>query len=264
MGKFETYIEKTTLANDDIHLIADSEDLDLEGDLTTKKVKWSTVLSEIDITASQVSDFDTEVSNNVDVAANTTHRTSDGTDHTYIDQDLTTTATPEHVGLDLTDGLSNPTYKEGRIFYDDTKKAISYYNDISDITINLGQELLIKVCNETGSTIPNGSIVYPAGVSGGCISIDLADASKKEKSRLFGMVTHDIPTGTEGYVTRFGEVSGLDTSSYTSGGILYLSATTAGAYTDVKPDDGAYRDSRGIFRHLRAGVAERHTHQPAE
>lgn len=39
-------------------------------------------------TASDVTDFDTEVSNNTDVAANTTHRTSDGSDHTFIDQSV--------------------------------------------------------------------------------------------------------------------------------------------------------------------------------
>lgn len=48
----------------------------------------------ISITSSQVSDFDTEVSNNVDVAANTTHRSSDGSDHTYIDQDVTNGSSP--------------------------------------------------------------------------------------------------------------------------------------------------------------------------
>jgi len=49
---------------------------------------------DINITASQVSDFDTEVSNNSSVVLNTTHRTSDGTDHTYIDQDLRVSASP--------------------------------------------------------------------------------------------------------------------------------------------------------------------------
>lgn len=42
--------------------------------------------------AVDITDFDTEVSNNTDVSANTTHRSSDGTDHTYINQDVTTTA----------------------------------------------------------------------------------------------------------------------------------------------------------------------------
>ena len=60
-------------------------------------------------TASTISDFDTEVANNTDVALNTTHsngsgsdhsdvalntthRTSDGSDHTFINQSVTTTA----------------------------------------------------------------------------------------------------------------------------------------------------------------------------
>ena len=36
------------------------------------------------VTATQISDFDTEVANNTDVAANTTHRSSDGTDHSHV------------------------------------------------------------------------------------------------------------------------------------------------------------------------------------
>lgn len=44
--------------------------------------------------ASTISDFDVEVSNNTDVVANTTHRTSDGSDHTFVDQDVTTTSSP--------------------------------------------------------------------------------------------------------------------------------------------------------------------------
>lgn len=45
-------------------------------------------------TASTISDFDTEVSNNSDVSANTTHRTSNGSDHTYIDQNVTSGSSP--------------------------------------------------------------------------------------------------------------------------------------------------------------------------
>ena len=50
------------------------------------------------LVAADVSDFDAAVSSNTDVAANTTHRTSDGTDHTYIDQDVTTAAFPSFMG----------------------------------------------------------------------------------------------------------------------------------------------------------------------
>lgn len=53
------------------------------------------------ITVTQAVDLDTIES---DTALNNTHRTSDGTDHTYIDQDVTTTATPTFAGL-VTTGL---------------------------------------------------------------------------------------------------------------------------------------------------------------
>ncbi len=52
-------------------------------------------------TATDVTDFDTEVSNNVTVVANTTHISSDGTDHTYIDQDVTSSATPAFAGINI-------------------------------------------------------------------------------------------------------------------------------------------------------------------
>lgn len=80
------------------------------------------------VQATQITDFDTEVSNNVDVLANSTHRTSDGkshsdvilnnthrtsngTDHTYINQDLTTTASPTFSNISVPQG--GKVYFEG-------------------------------------------------------------------------------------------------------------------------------------------------------
>ena len=48
------------------------------------------------LSVTQAVDLDTIES---DTAANNTHRTSDGSDHTYIDQDVTTTATPTFAGV---------------------------------------------------------------------------------------------------------------------------------------------------------------------
>lgn len=148
--------------------------------------------------------------------------------------------------------ITSPAHSEGKVFYDSVKKALSYYNDEVDVTVNLGQEVLVRVRNETGATIPNGSVVYPLGVSAGMVTIGLADASVNEKSRLVGMVTHDIENNSNGYVTRFGEVSDLDTSAFSAGGVLYLSATTPGAVTDVKPDDGGYVVTIGAVKLVNA------------
>jgi len=137
----------------------------------------------------------------------------------------------------------NPDYKEGVLFYDKSKNALSYYNEKEDVTVNMGQEVLIPVYNNTEDTIPNGAVVYPTGsflCPDGITrhTIDLADAHLFEKSRMVAVVTQELGVEESGYVTRVGSVGGLDTSGLT--GILYLSATTPGTFTNDIPDDGSY------------------------
>jgi len=142
----------------------------------------------------------------------------------------------------------NPAYEEGKVFYDNTKHALSYYNNESDVTVTLGQEHLIPVRNETGATIPNGAVVYPSGFGSGQILVGLAIASDKEKCRLIGVTTHEIPNGENGYVTKFGEVGSLNTTGYVSGDILYLSATVAGSLTKVQPTTSNYITRVGAIK----------------
>ena len=80
--------ELTTPANDDVIAIDDTNAS------VTKKITYANISSNLSITASQVTDFSSTVSANTDVVLNTTHRSSSGIDHTYIDQDVTTTASP--------------------------------------------------------------------------------------------------------------------------------------------------------------------------
>ncbi|HEB27652.1 MAG TPA: hypothetical protein ENI05_07720, partial [Porticoccus sp.] len=51
--------------------------------------------------AATIIDFDTVVGNHTDVAASTTHLGSDGSDHTFIDQDVKVAAAPQFSGLGL-------------------------------------------------------------------------------------------------------------------------------------------------------------------
>ena len=144
-------------------------------------------------------------------------------------------------------GLSNPAYSEGRMFYDNVKKAVSYYNDEADVIVNISQELLIRVYNNTGSTISNGSAVYPTGTFNNMPTIGLANAHDKDKCRLVGIVTHDILNNSTGYVTKFGEVGGIDTSIFGVGSILYLS-NLDGQITDVKPTGSSFITQIGVVK----------------
>lgn len=136
--------------------------------------------------------------------------------------------------------IANPAHTEGRLFYDQTVKALSYYNEASDVTVNLGRESLIRVYNNTGSTILNGVIVAPNATYLGVPTIVLADAKQRDYSRLVGVVTMDIPNNSFGYVTKFGSVSNINTTGFTVGDLLYLSDTVPGEITTSTPTDGSY------------------------
>ena len=72
--------------------------------------------------ASTISDFDTEVSNNTDVDGNTTHKSSDGSDHSYIDQDVTSGAEPTFnkiKPIDIAPGDVEIDFKNHRIALQD-------------------------------------------------------------------------------------------------------------------------------------------------
>lgn len=172
--------------------------------------------------------------------------------------DMRVLTNPEKFYQDFDTSTSNPTHQEGRLFYDNTKDAISYYNNNSDITVNLGQEVLFKVENQTGSIIPNGSVIYPDGTT----IIGLAIASDRDKSRIIAVATHDIANGATGYATKLGQVGGLDTSSYSEGEILYLSDTTAGAFTNVMPEGGSFVTVVGVVDvvHATNGIITVDTH----
>ena len=128
----------------------------------------------------------------------------------------------------------NPTYLEGRTFYDATKKTLSHYTDIPEVTINNGQEVMFRVENQTGATITNGTIIAPDATT----IISKASNRYKTKSRTIAVATHDIANGAEGFATKLGQVGGLDTSMYTPAQVLYLG--TDGGFETTPPDDGGY------------------------
>jgi len=127
-----------------------------------------------------------------------------------------------HVDLNTTAG--DPSHKEGRIFYDNEYKALAVYNDESDITLQVGQEEYIRVYNDTGSTIANGTPVYITGASGETPTVAPADATTEAKAYCVGLATHSIENATNGYVTVRGLVSGFDTSGLTAGQPVHVAA----------------------------------------
>lgn len=105
----------------------------------------------------------------------------------------------------------------------------------ANVTLQIGQENVALSYNGSGSTISNGKVVCVTGAQGQRPRIGLADASSEALSApTFGITTESIANGSEGFVTTFGVVRGLDTSAFTSGAPVYLS-TTAGEFTATRP-----------------------------
>jgi hypothetical protein len=135
---------------------------------------------------------------------------------------------------------SAPSYVEGELWYDSTQKSLAYYNDITNNTLHIGQEVQLKVINNTGSTINIGQPVYVTNTSSGQTypNVALAIANSLTTANVIGLANQNIASGSAGYVTTIGLIQGINTGSYTVGDTLYLSPYSAGFYQNTIPPTG--------------------------
>lgn len=141
---------------------------------------------------------------------------------------------------------ASPTYTAGKLVYDQTMESLTFYNNDSNVALQIGQEEWIRVVNNTGSTIPNGAAVYINGASAGMPTVALAQSNAGATTIGAGLATEAITNGATGYVTCIGNVNGLDTSAFTAGQTVYISSTVAGGLTATAPTAPNYRYRVGI------------------
>ena len=132
-----------------------------------------------------------------------------------------------------------PTYFRGTMWYDSVDDTMRYFNDSTD-SVNIGQEVNVRVRNESGSAIPNGSVVRINGSSGTVPTVVLAQANNITNARVFAVTTQTIANNAFGYATIIGRVKNFNTSSYTAGDFLYLSTSVAGGLTSTRPSAPNY------------------------
>jgi hypothetical protein len=143
-----------------------------------------------------------------------------------------------YLGLDTTP-TGTPTTL-GTLSWDDTYLTPKVITGTGATTLQVGQEEVVLVHNNTGSTLTDGQVVYINGSTGNLPTVALADASSETTSAAtLGVVTETIANGSNGFITISGNVNGLNTLGYTAGDILWLSET-AGQFTNVKPISPAH------------------------
>ena len=118
--------------------------------------------------------------------------------------------------------------------YGDMFKSV-YDTDVDGV-VDSAERIQIVVRNSTGSTLTKGQIVYLSGATGNRPNAVLAQANAElTSSKTIGMVVADIANNTDGQIAVNGTLHDLDTSAFTAGDTLWLSATTAGGMVANTP-----------------------------
>lgn len=151
--------------------------------------------------------------------------------------------------IDLTDEPTDVPIGAGVISWNNSELALDVQTGIGP-TLQVGQELYILICNDTGVQIDNFKVLRPVGatVKSGIIIPTVEKAKADNFATMEGTLmvsTMDIPDNTIGLATRFGRVRDADTSAFSPGAGLFVSATTAGEFTDVAPPFPNYPISMG-------------------
>jgi hypothetical protein len=144
----------------------------------------------------------------------------------------------DYINFKTSPSVPSPT--GGTLYYDLSENALSYkpLTNQNDVTVNLGQESLIRIYNNLGYQINNGQVLNITGATSGIPTVALANASKlgtaftESLAQTSGVATHDIPNGQYGFMTNFGVVRDLNTTAFTVGQEVFLSDTVDGALTN--------------------------------
>ena len=136
------------------------------------------------------------------------------------------------------------TSSVGKLNWNDTDGTLDLGLKGGNVTLQLGQENVIRVVNKTGTNLleANYQAVKVDGAQGNRLKVALAQAnSDLNSAETIGIVTETINNNQEGFVTTNGLVRGINTTgslqgeTWADGDMLYLSPTVAGRLTKIKP-----------------------------
>ena len=127
--------------------------------------------------------------------------------------------------------VGNITLRENEL-----EGVIEMTSDITGVVLQNGLEDWVRVYNDTGLEIANGTpVIFNGTHTDGTSLIALAGASTQRKAIAFaGLLTSTIANGAYGFATSRGKVRGLDTSGFSFVGPIYLSAVD-GELVQVPP-----------------------------
>ena len=148
--------------------------------------------------------------------------------------------------LEFDNTPTNLPTNSGSVYYNDTDGTLDLILKGGNVKLQIGQEQVVRVVNKTATNInlleANYQAVRVTGAQGQRMKVDLAQATNDLLSaETIGLVTETINNNQEGFITTSGLVRNINTTgslqgeTWVDGDIIYLSPTTAGNLTKVKP-----------------------------
>ena len=134
----------------------------------------------------------------------------------------------------------------GRLLWNDVDGTLQLGLKGGIVNSQLGQGLVTRVVNKTSPLVDllgsNYQVVVVSGAQGQRLAVKLAQADNDANSAgTLGIVAENIARNQEGFVVTVGLLKDINTKgdlqgeTWNDGDVLYLSPTTAGAITNVKP-----------------------------
>jgi len=175
-----------------------------------------------------------------------TIRTNEQVLKEYIEQYVTVATTPffDWIKFNTEANVPNEDFTSGMMRWNAFDGTLDLRMG-DNATLQLGMEMYCPpLLNNTGVTIPEGSVVYTTGgdMSTSRITFGLATAAPDFDSfRVLGITTEDVANGEVGFITNFGLVRTLNTTGtpygevWSSGDVLYVSHLVAGRLSNIKP-----------------------------
>lgn len=153
----------------------------------------------------------------------------------------------DYIDFNTGSTVTQPT--PGRLSWNGTDGTLDIGLKGGNVTLQIGQEEVARVVNKTGGNLLEANYhvvrvrsVAEGGAQGQRLAVVLAQANNDANSATtLGLVTEDIAVNQEGFITLSGQVRGINTTgtlqgeTWVDGDVLYLSSTTPGHLTNIKP-----------------------------
>jgi hypothetical protein len=151
-----------------------------------------------------------------------------------------TSLIPNWIDLVEQASIANPAADRARLYAIDVEGiTVVEYRSSTGFNTRVLRDQLYVVRNVSGVNLIKGAVVRVNGVTGNgataAITVTTAQANAAGTMPAFGLLAQDIPNNGYGRCMVVGRIDGLNTSAFAALDMLYVSPTTAGGLTNVRP-----------------------------